>query len=57
MIVGHIVEMLIQIKDELEPMSEEQDAVIEACNILDKLPRLADSEEAKRIIGEFSTRK
>ncbi len=41
--IGEIVETLIGIKDQQEILSREEQALIEACNLLDKLPRTAEA--------------
>ncbi len=43
--IGEIVEILITLKDEQPPMSHREEALIEACNLLDKLPRMAEATE------------
>lgn len=43
--IGEIVETLISIKDEQPVMSHWEEALIEACNLLDKLPRMAEATE------------
>ena len=43
--IGEIVETLISIKDTQEALSREEQALIEACNLLDKLPRTAEATE------------
>lgn len=44
MIIGEIVEKLIGIKDDHDDLhSTEYEAIIEACNLLDKLPRLEEA--------------
>lgn len=45
MIIGEVVETLIYIKDSPTLSDREREAVIEACNLLDKLPRLAEATE------------
>lgn len=45
MLIGEIVEYLIGIKDDYPPGSTQEEAVIEACNLLDKLPRMAEATE------------
>lgn len=45
MIIGEVVETLIYIKDSPTLSDREREAVIEACNLLDKLPRLAETTE------------
>lgn len=42
---GEIVERLIDIKDSYDLMSFEYEAVLEACNLLEKLPRLEEAEK------------
>lgn len=41
--IGEIVEYLIGIKDDYPPGSTQEEAVIEACNLLDKLPRMEEA--------------
>lgn len=41
--IGEIVERLIGIKDSHDLPSFEYEAVLEACNLLDKLPRLEEA--------------
>lgn len=41
--IGEIVERLIGIKDSHDLLSFEYEAVLEACNLLDKLPRLEEA--------------
>lgn len=43
MIIGQVVELLIGIKDQAPLLSMEEEAVIEACNLLDKLPRMEEA--------------
>lgn len=43
--IGEIVEVLISIKDKQRPLSYEEQALIEACNLLDKLPRLQEAAD------------
>lgn len=43
MIIGEIVERLIGIKDSHDLLSFEYEAILEACNLLDKLPRLEEA--------------
>lgn len=44
MIIGEIVEVLIGLKDSNDDLSSrEYQAVIEACNVLDRLPRLEEA--------------
>lgn len=43
--IGEIVENLIYIKDHTALYGQEYEAVIEACNLLDKLPRLQKAAE------------
>lgn len=42
--IGEIVEILIRVKDDYGHLDYRRQAVEEACNLLDKLPRM---EEAK----------
>ncbi len=42
--IGEIVEILIRVKDDYGYLDYRREAVEEACNLLDKLPRM---EEAK----------
>lgn len=41
--IGEIVELLIGLKDDLPALSKEEEAVIEACNLLNKLPRMEEA--------------
>lgn len=41
--IGEMVEILISLKDQVPLMSIEEEAVIEACNLLDKLPRMEEA--------------
>lgn len=44
MIIGEIVEVLINLKDQSEGLtSREYQAVIEACNVLERLPRMEEA--------------
>ena len=43
MIIGELVEILINIKDSQDVLSREEEALIEACNLLSRLPRLAEA--------------
>ena len=45
MIIGELVERLIRIKDDYSLLSYEQEAIEEACNLLDRLPRLEEATE------------
>lgn len=47
MVIGEIVEILIQLKDRQEALSREEQALIQACNLLDQLPRMAEATEYK----------
>lgn len=49
---GEIVEFLIYLRDGHTLSSSEDAAVCAACNIIDKLPRMMDEEEAKAYITE-----
>lgn len=51
MIIGEVVETLIYIKDSPTLSDREREAVIEACNLLDKLPRLAEATEYEQEAG------
>lgn len=42
--IGEIVELLIGIKDNQQVMSREEEALIEACNLLARLPRLQEAK-------------
>jgi hypothetical protein len=53
MYIGQIVEQLIDIKNEQEPLSQDEEALIEACNLLDKLPRTADGVEYLRVLEKI----
>lgn len=41
--IGEVVERLIYIKDHADLLDGDYQAVIEACNLLDKLPRLEEA--------------
>lgn len=41
--IGEIVERLIGIKNDYDLLSFEYEAVLQACNLLDKLPRLEEA--------------
>lgn len=44
--IGEIVEILIQIRDNSKDITRmEDEALIEACNLLDELPRMEDGTE------------
>ena len=43
MIIGEVVEVLIGMRKNCEIMSREEEALIQACNVLDKLPRLEEA--------------
>ena len=45
MLIGEIVEYLIGIKDDYPRGSAQEEAVIEACNLLDKLPRMEEATQ------------
>ena len=45
--IGEIVEELICVKDNYDLYNREKEAVIEACNVLEQLPRLTDATEFK----------
>lgn len=47
MIVGEVVEILIVMRDRTRLSQREDDAVCDACNILDKLPRLMEVEDVR----------
>lgn len=40
MFIGEVIEMLISLMEQVPLMSREEKAINEACNFLDKLPRL-----------------
>lgn len=44
--IGEIVETLITIKDAQKPLSREEQALIEACNLLARLPRIEEATTA-----------
>lgn len=50
--MGELVEILIRVHDGADLSPREDEAVCEACNILDKFPRLADVEMVKRELSE-----
>lgn len=46
MIIGEIVERLISLKDSHDDLlSTEYEAIVEACNLLDKLPRMKEATD------------
>ena len=45
--IGEIVETLIRVKDRHHVLSREEEAIIEACNLLDRLPRLEEATTYK----------
>lgn len=45
MIIGELVERLISIRDSHDLWLHEQETIEEACNLLDKLPRLEEATE------------
>lgn len=51
---GELVEILIQVRDGHQLKRTEDDAVCAACNILDKLPRMMDTDAAKAALQEFT---
>lgn len=54
--IGEIVEHFIQIRDNrnINYYTEQEDeALIEACNLLDKLPRMAEATEYKEVLSEI----
>ena len=55
MIIGKLVEELIQIRNEYNLPLEQEEAICEACNILDKLPRLVDSWDVKEMLANKKT--
>lgn len=60
MVIGEIVEILIQLKDRQEVLSREEQALIQACDLLDQLPRMAEATEYKvcqQPFRDFSGRK
>lgn len=54
--IGEIVENLISIRDRYTKdsiQSREDNALIEACNLLDKLPRMEEATDYKEVLGEI----
>lgn len=47
--IGEIVEILIRVKDNYGYGDYRRDAVIEACNLLDKLPAMEEATEYEPI--------
>lgn len=45
MIIGEVVEVLISLRSTVKILSREEEAIIEACNLLAKLPRLEEASE------------
>ena len=45
--IGEIIETLIRIKDRQPVRSREEEALIEACNILENLPRMEEANSQK----------
>ena len=43
MVIGELVEILDGIRKRRDVLSREEEAIIEACNLLDRLPRLEDA--------------
>ncbi|MBQ8331168.1 MAG: hypothetical protein IJX94_01545 [Clostridia bacterium] len=43
MVIGEVVEILIGMRKRRDVLSREEEAIIEACNLLDRLPRLAEA--------------
>lgn len=41
--IGEVVESLIRIKDDCKLYPRQYQAIIEACNLLDKLPRMEEA--------------
>ena len=57
--IGEIVEHLIRIRDNrnINYYTEQEDeALIEACNLLDKLPRMEEATEYKEVLGAIITK-
>lgn len=44
--IGEIVETLITIKNAQQPLTREEQALIEACNLLARLPRMEEATTA-----------
>ena len=47
--IGEIVEILIRVKDDYGHLDYRRQAVEEACNLLDKLPRMEEAKEYEPI--------
>ena len=47
--IGEVVEVLISLRSTVEILSREEEAIIEACNLLAKLPRLEEASEYKPV--------
>lgn len=52
MIIGEIVEILIQMRDNMVLDRGTDEAVCAACNILDELPRLEEAEIVREQLRE-----
>lgn len=52
MIVGGVVEILIQMRDNMVLDQRTDEAVCTACNILDELPRLEEAEIVREQLRE-----
>ena len=52
MIVGEVVEILIQMRDNMVLDRRTDEAVCAACNILDELPRLEEAEIVREQLKE-----
>ena len=47
--IGEIVEILIRVKDDYSYTDYRKQAIEEACNLLDKLPRMEEAREYEPI--------
>lgn len=52
--IGEIVETLIRIRDDYDLLSMEDEAICEACNILDRLPRLEEYEDVRDLLRKVN---
>lgn len=51
--IGEIVETLICLRNHHGLWQSEDEAICAACNILDKLPNMADEEKAKEWLADM----
>lgn len=50
--IGELVETLIRVRDENSLTQTEDTAVCAACNILDRLPNMMDTDTAKEVVSK-----